>query len=120
MLGLSRQAERLSYQKVTPMAPGGDLRAFNASLGTIPDYAGPKSGKGVLLADVRRGGAAELGGLRRGDVLVALGQHSIENVEALMYALNALSPGERVVAVVLRDGQRVELPVTLQEAGRKH
>jgi S1-C subfamily serine protease len=96
------------------------LRSFNASLGTIPDYAGPKSGKGVLLAGVRTGGAAEQGGLTRGDVLISLGPHSIDNVEALMYALNALEPGQRVIAVVLRYGKRLELPVALQETGRGH
>lgn len=117
---LSRREAPLTFQKVTPVAPGGDLRSFNASLGTIPDYAGPKSGKGVLLAGVRTGGAAEQGGLTRGDVLISLGPHSIDNVEALMYALNALEPGQRVIAVVLRDGKRLELPVALQETGRGH
>lgn len=120
LLELSRRKAALTFQKVTPVAPGGDLRSFNASLGSIPDYAGPKSGKGVLLAGVRSGGAAEQGGLQRGDILIALGPHTIDSVEALMYALNALEPGQRVTAVVLRDGKRLELPVTLQEARRSH
>ena len=52
------------------------MRSFNASLGTIPDYAGPAGGqKGVLLAGVRAGGAAEAGRLKRGDILVRLGTH---------------------------------------------
>ena len=97
----------------------GDLRSFNASLGTIPDYAGPPGGqKGVLLAGVRPGGGAEKGGLKRGDVLVRLGTHEVAGVEDLMYALNASKPGETVTAEVLREGKKLALKVTFQESKR--
>jgi Tol biopolymer transport system component len=101
-------------------APRGDLRSFNASLGTIPDYAGPGPGKsGVLLGGVRPGGAAEKAGLRRGDLMVRLGSHDIASIEDFMYVLNASKPGETTKVVVIRDGRRLELEVTFQEgAGR--
>ncbi len=71
----------------------------------MPDYAGPPAGtRGVLLAGVRPGGAAEKAGLRRGDILVKLGAHDIGSVEDLMYALNASKPGETVPARIVRDG----------------
>jgi S1-C subfamily serine protease len=101
-------------------APRGDLRSFNASLGTIPDYAGPGPGKsGVLLGGVRPGGAADKAGMRRGDLLVQLGRHAISSIEDLMYVLNASKPGERQKAVVVREGKRVELDVTFQESSRR-
>jgi Tol biopolymer transport system component len=112
-------AGRLSYRAVPAPAPRGDVRSFNASLGTVPDYAGPKSGKGVLLAGVRPGGAAEKAGLQRGDVLLKLGPHAIGSVEDLMYVLNAARPGETVTAVVLRDDKEVRLEVTFQEGRRR-
>ncbi|HEY5450216.1 MAG TPA: PDZ domain-containing protein, partial [Polyangia bacterium] len=97
----------------------GDARSFNASLGTIPDYAGPPGGApGVLLAGVRGGAPAEKGGLRRGDILTKLGTHSIGGVEDLMYALNASKPGETVTAVVKRDGKELKLQVTFEEGRR--
>jgi Iap family predicted aminopeptidase len=96
--------------------PRGDLRSFNASLGTIPDYAGPGPGKsGVLLGGVRPGGAAEKAGLRRGDLMVRLGAHEISSIEDFMYVLNASKPGETTKVVVIRDGRRLELDVTFQE-----
>jgi Tol biopolymer transport system component len=96
--------------------PRGDLRSFNASLGTIPDYAGPGPGKsGVLLGGVRPGGAAEKAGLRRGDLMVRLGTHDIGSIEDFMYVLNASKPGETTKVVVIRDGRRLELDVTFQE-----
>jgi hypothetical protein len=110
---------RLSLRQTPPPSPRGDVRSFNASLGTIPDYSGPPGGqKGVLLAGVRPGGAAEAGGLLRGDILVKLGSHEIGTVEDLMYVLNSSRPGERVKATVLRGGREVALDVTFQESRR--
>jgi S1-C subfamily serine protease len=85
----------------------------------VPDYAGPPNGqKGMLLAAVRAGGAAELAGMQRGDILIRLGTHPIGGVEDLMYVLNASKPGETVSAVVLRDGKELQLEVTFQESKR--
>ncbi|HEY6909258.1 MAG TPA: M20/M25/M40 family metallo-hydrolase, partial [Myxococcales bacterium] len=111
--------QRLTYRKVQAPPPQGDVRSFGASLGTIPDYAGPPDGqRGMLLADVRPGGAAELAGMRRGDILVRLGKHEIAGVEDLMFVLNSVKPGETVRAVVLRNGAEVTLQATFQEGRR--
>jgi peptidase M28-like protein/PDZ domain-containing protein len=111
--------QRLTYRKVQAPPPQGDVRSFGASLGTIPDYAGPANGqRGMLLADVRPGGAADLAGMRRGDILVRLGKHEIAGVEDLMFVLNSVKPGETVKAVVLRGGQEVTMDATFQEGRR--
>jgi hypothetical protein len=107
----------LAYRRLAPEEPRGDLRSFNASLGTIPDYAGPPDQKGVLLSGVRAGSGAALGGMQRGDVLIQLGERSVESVQDLMFCLNSAKPHQTVKAVVLRDGKRVELKVTYQEKG---
>jgi Tol biopolymer transport system component/Iap family predicted aminopeptidase len=118
----TRVADRkqaFTFQRMTGPPAEGDARSFNASLGTIPDYAGPPGGApGVLLAGVRGGAAAEKGGLRRGDILIRLGKHPIGGVEDLMYALNASKPGETVTAVVKREGKELKLPVTFEEGRR--
>ena len=112
------RTEPLTLQRLPPPPAEGDARSFNASLGTIPDYAGPPAGtRGVLLAGVRPGGAAEQAGLRRGDLLVKLGTHDIGSVEDLMYALNASKPGETVAAQIVRDGRALRIEVTLQQGG---
>jgi Tol biopolymer transport system component len=114
------RAQPLTFKQVAIPAPEGDVRSFNASLGTVPDYGGPPGGApGVLLAGVRPGGAAEKAGLRRGDILIRLGLHPVGSVEDLMYALNASKPGETVTAVVRREGHELRLPVTFQEGHRQ-
>jgi hypothetical protein len=110
---------RLAYRKGTTSPMRGDARSFNASLGTIPDYAGPPDKRpGVLLSGVRAGGAADKAGLKRGDVIVRLGTSEIRSVEDLMYVLNASKPGETVTATVFREGKEVKMDVTFQEARR--
>ncbi|MBL8607570.1 MAG: M20/M25/M40 family metallo-hydrolase [Myxococcales bacterium] len=117
---LAGRDKPLTYkQGVEGPVARGDMRSFNASLGTIPDYGGPGPGKkGVLLSGVRPGSAADKGGMKRGDVLVKLGAHDIASVEDLMFVLNASKPGETVPAVVQRDGKEVKLEVTFQESQR--
>jgi hypothetical protein len=106
---------KLTYKSVPSPPPRGDTRSFGASLGTIPDYAGPPEGTaGVLLAGVRPGGAAEQAGMRRGDVLTKIGTSEIRSVEDLMFVLNEAKPGQKVKVVVVRDGKPVTLDVTFQ------
>ena len=116
---VAARSDAFTFQRMTGPPAEGDARSFNASLGTIPDYAGPPGGApGVLLAGVRGGAPAEQAGLRRGDILVRLGTHPIGGVEDLMYALNASKPGETVTAVVKREGKELKLPVTFEEGRR--
>ena len=119
---LVRETEsvKLAYQKIAAPAGPGDARSWNASLGTIPDYSGPPKGvNGVLIADVRPGGGADLAGIKRGDVLVKLGKFNIASVEDLMFVLMQAKPGETVTAKVLREGHELPLSATFQEGRRR-
>jgi hypothetical protein len=119
-LEVAGREARLAYRAVPSPPPDGDVRSYGASLGTIPDYAGPPGGgPGVLLAGVRPGGPAETAGLRRGDVLLELGGRPVGDVNDFTYILRSAKPGERVVAVVLRDGERLELEVVYGTSTRR-
>jgi Tol biopolymer transport system component len=115
---LSTLPKPLKYQKIAAQDARGDVRSFNASLGTIPDYAGPKDGVGVLLSGVRPGSAAEKAGMQRGDVLVRIGDTEIKSVHDLMFVLNAAKPGLSVGISVLRGGARLELRATFEERSK--
>ncbi|MDP2481726.1 MAG: M20/M25/M40 family metallo-hydrolase [Candidatus Palauibacterales bacterium] len=87
--------------------------ALKARLGTIPDYAGPADGSpGLLLSDVRPDSPAEAAGLRRGDLIVRIGDMDIASVQDYMVVLSEANPGDTAPVVVLRDGERIELEVT--------
>lgn len=112
-------AGKLTLRAVPDPAPRGDVRSFGASLGTIPDYAGPGEGKpGVLLAGVRPGGAAEKAGLQRGDILIGLLGREIGDINDFMFLLRQAKPGDKAKAIVLRDGKRLEFEVVFGESRR--
>jgi S1-C subfamily serine protease len=81
--------------------------------------------EGVFVLRVAPGSAAEAAGLRGaqvaadgsfrpGDVIVGVDGRAVEGVGQLLGRLDDFSVGDTVKLEVLRDGQRVELPVTLQ------
>ncbi|HQO29652.1 MAG TPA: trypsin-like peptidase domain-containing protein [Accumulibacter sp.] len=81
--------------------------------------------EGVVVLRVAPGSAAETAGLRgatlapdgtltAGDVIIGLDGKSIESVGKLLARLDDHRVGETVTLEVLRDGQKVSLPVTLQ------
>ncbi len=97
---------------------GGDSRGYGAYLGTIPDYSAMESSEGgVLLADVRPGGPADLAGIRGKDRIVEMAGTRVENLYDMTYALQDHRPAETIDVVVIRDGRRVTLRATLAERG---
>ena len=54
----------------------------------LAQYFGVKQGKGVLIAEVTKGGAADKAGLKAGDVIVQVDGKPIGGVEELRSALN--------------------------------
>jgi aminopeptidase YwaD len=83
---------------------------FRVSLGTIPDYAAEVDG--VALSGVRKGGAAEKAGLKKGDVITKLGEREIHNLDDYMASFATMHPGKVYPVIVQRDGKPVELEVT--------
>src|SRR5881409_2824500 len=72
---------------------------------------------GVLLADVRPGGPADLAGIRGKDRIVSMAGTKIENLYDMTFALQDHKPGETIDVVVVRNEQHVTLKATLGTRG---
>ncbi len=92
-------------------------RGFSATLGIVPGYA--SSEDGLKVDDVNPGQAADLAGIRKGDLIVRFGSKVVKNVYDYTYALGDYRPGDKVKVVVRRDGQEVTLEATLQRSKRR-
>ena len=118
-MGGARTVALTAIQLDQPSAPSGSDSSSSSSayggayLGSIPDMT-PRD-YGLRLTGVREGSPADEGGLRGGDVVVEFDGREITDIYAYTYALQDKKPGDTVVVVVERDGERVTLNVTLGE-----
>jgi len=104
---------RLSFREAGPMAPAQGMgRRRGVTFGIMPDFAG--NVKNGLRADfVTPGKPAALGGMIKGDVIVAIENKPVNNIEDYMFRLSQLKPGQMVTVEVMRNGKRELLIIQL-------
>jgi hypothetical protein len=105
----------LTFHRAAAPAPSMSGPGYGAYLGSIPDFTPVPDG--VKLTGVREGSPAEKAGIRAGDVIVRMGEMDVHDLQGLTNALRTYKPGDTVPVVLLRDGQRVTLTVTLGTRG---
>ena len=76
----------------------------------------PTGRRAVLVTDVVQGGPSQRGGLRRGDVVIAVNGERTETSRALVRYVAAIAPGQPVRLSVTREGRSQELTV---QVGRR-
>ncbi len=110
---LANQEQNLTYQEsdMTDQRQRG-RRGFNVTLGIMPDYAGAET-SGLRIDGVRKGGAADLGGMKKGDIITAIDGKPIKNIYDYMHRLNTLEKGKTASVDVLREGQSIILLIHL-------
>lgn len=85
-----------------------DGRARTAMIGVAHGEVRPA---GTAIESVTPGGPADRVGIRRGDVVVRVGDHPTVAEGALASAVARLRPGERVTVRIRRDGQERDVLV---------
>jgi len=103
--------ERL--QKATSgLTQGAEAVPGTGYLGAVLDDD-EQPGRGVRVKEVRAGGPAELGGLKAGDLIATINSKAITKMDDLDAILNKAVPGQRLVFLVERGGQRQTVNVML-------
>jgi serine protease DegQ len=75
-----------------------------------------KSAEGALIAGVLKGGPADAGGVRPGDILLAVNGNKVSNSATLLNLIAALKPGDNTQLTVLRKQQSLDLKI---QVGRR-
>jgi hypothetical protein len=93
---------------------GGGTRV---TLGVVPDYSSFGQGGGVRITGTSPGSPAAAAGLKEGDVIIKVGQRTIDTLYDLSDVLAKAKPGQKVTVRVLRDEGKttVDLEATLAE-----
>ena len=101
--------EKIEFQK-TKSAEQKSTPRFSVTLGVIPDYlfAGP----GLKIDGATEGRPAAKAGMKAGDIVVKIGDFTIDDIYAYMSALGAFKKGDSTTLVYLRDGKEIEASLT--------
>ncbi len=114
-MALATRPQILVYQ--TPPAGAGENRGYGrVRLGIRPSMDDDLE-HGVAVEGVSEGTPADEAGILPGDIIVAWDGERIEGLGDIAEHLQQHDPGDRVKITVLRDGQSVELDVTLKAGG---
>ena len=89
---------------------GKDTPRFKVTLGVVPDYL--FSEKGMRIDGVSEDKPAQKAGLLKGDIVIQLGEHQIEDMMGYMKALSKFEKGNTTTVKVKRDGKELETQVT--------
>ncbi len=75
---------------------------FKVTLGVIPDYM--FSGEGMRLDGVTDGKPAASAGLKKGDIVIQIGEHKVADMMSYMEALSKFKKGDNATVIYLREG----------------
>jgi hypothetical protein len=107
---------------LTTIAPGAyDPRAFDPpggsgywGVGNLRRVAVPGANfYGVQLGDVSTNRPADIAGLKEDDIVLEFGGRPVRTTEGLRSYINHTAPGTTVNVAVIRDGQRLGIPVKM-------
>ncbi|QEC41456.1 M20/M25/M40 family metallo-hydrolase [Pseudobacter ginsenosidimutans] len=102
---------KLAFAKTRETQTSSTAR-FSVSLGIMPDYT--FTGAGVRADGVSDNRPAQKAGIKSGDVIIQLGEHSISSMEAYMQALSKFKKGDSTTVKYKRGNDTLEAKVTFQ------
>jgi len=105
---MNAQAQKIAFTKTREPQMGTSTR-FSVTLGIMPDYT--FSGGGVRVDAVSDARPAQKAGLQAGDVITALGDHTVSDIETYMQALSRFKKGDSTTVHFNRANEKLTRPV---------
>jgi C-terminal processing protease CtpA/Prc len=99
---------KLAFTKTRESATS-TTASFKVTLGIMPDYT--YAGTGVRADGISEGRPAQKAGLQAGDVIIQLGEHTVNSLETYMQALGKFKKGDKTVVKFKRGNDTKEAPV---------
>ncbi len=110
-LYLNQLDEKPVFVEAGPKEQESSRRSFKVTFGVIPSYG--SSAVGLEIDGTKKGGPAEIAGLQKSDIIVAIGGGEIKDVYDYMYRLAELKVGQEVSVTVMRGEETLELKLQL-------
>lgn len=120
---LERRVGNGAYRDVDPFTGAPPVMVGVSMVSPAPERAlegtGLESKEVTYISDVIDGLPAQKAGLRKGDVIVKIGDEDSGDAETLRSVLREKSPGETLKVIVLREGDRKEFVLGLEAYKRE-
>jgi len=107
----AKSNQPITLKKIKSKQPNMSRRRLKITLGIIPGFT--SNVKGLAVDGVRPGGPAENGGMKKGDIIVAIEDEPVTSIYDYMYRLAKCEKGQRIVIEVERNGKKEKLLVEL-------
>ena len=107
----AKSNQAITLKKIKSKQPNMSRRRLKVTLGIVPGFT--SNVKGLAVDGVRPGGPAESGGMKKGDVIVAIEDEPVTSIYDYMYRLAKYHKGQRIVVEVERNGKREKLLIEL-------
>ncbi len=83
------------------------------TLGIMPDFMSSDEYEGMRVDMVTPGRPAALGGIKKGDFIIAIEGKEVNNIYDYMFRMSQVSLGQQIVVSVLRDEEQLDLLIQL-------
>ncbi|HNW90165.1 MAG TPA: M20/M25/M40 family metallo-hydrolase [Bacteroidales bacterium] len=102
----------LSFREAGPKNKGSQRMGLKVTLGIMPDFA-RQDVKGVAVGAVNGEGPAQKGGMKKGDVIIAIDGKTVNDIYEYMERLKSLTAGQIISVDVMRGGGKEVLYIQL-------
>ncbi len=109
---LANRDEMLTFQESGPKNRDAGRMRLKVTLGIMPDFASSEN-EGLGVAGITKGRPADLAGMLKGDVIVAINGMPVKNIYEYMNRLKKLEPEQIITVDIIRDGEEIVLLVQL-------
>lgn len=105
--------EPLAFREAGPRARYSGRRSLRIAMGIMPDHTDNDTIPGMRVDFVTPGKPAHVGGMQKGDMIMAIEGKTINGIYDYMYRLSKLNKGQIIVVTVRRGDQSIDLLVHL-------
>ncbi len=111
---IARMDSLLTFREAGPrVMPSGRHGRGKVALGIMPDITSTDDTPGMRVEFVSPGKPAELGGMKKGDIILAIDGKPVNNVYDYMFRLQKIKRGQLIIVTIKREDKQLDLLIQL-------
>lgn len=112
LTNVANRENNLTFQEAGPKFQRSKGRRYKVTLGIMPDFAGMEK-RGLRVDAVTKGKPAYNGGMKKGDIIIAIEGKKVGGIHDYMSRLQGLEAGKIITVDVLRNDKKTVLLIQL-------